>query len=322
MSGPHAYIALQAFAQDDPRPLQVLEQAGFAIRRNTLGRRLRREELAEQLREAVIVLAGLEPYDASVFEAAPALRCISRCGVGTDAIDLEAARRRGVTVLTTPDEVTAPVAQLTVAMILALARRLPTHLDAMRRGVWVRQLGALASEWTVGLVGFGRIGQAVARYLRPFGFRLAAHDPAYGPGDLPADVPWQPLPALLAGADVVSLHAGGRPGAVPLVGARELALMKRGSFLVNTARGFLVDETALAGALASGHLAGAALDVYAEEPYRGPLSRMPQVLCTPHIGSLTRASRAAMELRCAQQAVEWWRAAAAGEPVAHTQEVG
>lgn len=303
MARPVAYVTLRQFCERDPQPRALLEAAGFDVRVNGLGRRLRAEELPMLLREADAVLAGVEPYRAELLERLPRLRCISRCGVGTDAVDLDAARRLGVAVYATPDEVVEPAAQLTVAMILALARNLPQHLRDFEAGRWVKPVAALLSEWTVGLVGFGRIGQAVERLLRPFGPRVLVTDPRWSQGGLPAGVELRALGPLLAESDVVSLHASGQAKDGPLLGPRELAAMKPGSRLVNTARGFLVDEGALEDALRAGRLGGAALDVFAEEPYHGPLARLPNVLCTPHVATLTGASRAAMERRAAANIV-------------------
>ncbi len=299
---PIVYVTLQQFCEFDDRPREALRDAGFEVRENRVGRRLRQEELPELLREAEAVLAGVEPYRAELLEGLPKLRCISRCGVGTDAIDLAAARRRGVAVYTTPDEVVEPAAQLTVAMMLALARNLPWHASESRQGLWTKRTGRLLSEWTIGLLGFGRIGRLVERYLRAFGPGILVHDPAVR-ADLPPGVVWRELDPLLAESDLVSLHAARRAEEGPLIGPRELALMKPGSLLVNTARGFLVDEAALEQSLRAGQLGGAALDVFAEEPYTGPLARLPNVLCTPHVASLTRASRASMERRAAANIV-------------------
>ena len=303
------YVALSQFCQNDVRPLNVLEEAGFDVLRNTAGRRIERGEMIGALRGVDAVLAAVEPYDADLLAALPRLRCISRCGVGTDAIDLEAARSLKIAVLTTNDEVVEPVAQMTVAMILALARNIPAHIADFRSGVWRKHTGYLLSEWTIGLVGFGRIGGAVERCLRPFGPRVIVSDPHVGSDRIPDHVEKVDLPALLARADLVSLHASRLPGEGVLIGRDEIATMKRGSRLVNTTRGGLVDEKSLLDALLSGHIAGAALDVFENEPYAGPLAGLPQVLCTPHVSSLTRASRVGMELRCAMNVVEFFRTA-------------
>lgn len=304
MRKPAVYVALQQFCESDHRPLALLQEAGCVVRLNTLGRRLRRDEMASVLQGAEGVLAGIEPYEAEVLARLPHLRCISRCGAGTDSIDLEAARRQGVAVYTTPDEAVEPVAQLTVGMILALARHLLWHNAEMHAGVWNKRTGFLLSEWTIGLVGFGRIGQAVERHLRGFGPRMLIADPCLDAQHLPAGVERRTLQSLLAEADLVSLHAARREQEGPLLGREELDRMKRGSYLVNTARGFLVDEQVLYEKLRSGHLAGAAVDAFQREPYHGPIAHLPNVVCTPHIATLTRASRAAMEWRCAQNLVK------------------
>ena len=303
------YVTLQQFCEQNDRPRRLLEEAGFDLRVNSYGRRMVREEMAEALQDADAVLAGVEPYDAALLAALPKLRCISRCGVGTDAIDLEAARRHGIAVYTTVEEVVEPVAQMTVAMILALARNLPLHLHDFRDGAWTKRTGVLLSEWTIGLLGFGRIGRAVELGLRAFGPRILVSDPRLSAEGLPPGAQAVGLERLLAESDLVSVHAS-RPSAEgALMGERELGLMKPGSYLVNTARGYLVNEPALEAALRSGRLAGAALDVFGQEPYKGPLAAMPQVLCTPHVSTLTRASRAAMERRAVENLVDFFRCA-------------
>ena len=307
MARPVVYVTLSQFCEQDDRPRRLLDAAGFEVRLNRLGRRLLRDELPAVLREADAVIAGVEPYDAPVLAALPRLRCLSRCGIGTEAIDVEAAQRQGIRIYTTVDEVVEPVAQLTVAMMLALARNLPWHAAESRAGRWTKATGHLLSEWTIGLVGFGRIGQAVARLLRPFAPRVVVADPGCEPRQLPEGVELRSLPALLAEADCVSLHASRRAEDGPLVGRAEFAQMKPGSVLVNTARGVLVEEAALLDALRAGRVAGAALDVFEREPYTGPLAQWPTVLCTPHVATLTAASRAAMERRSAEHVVEYFR---------------
>ena len=316
------YVALQQFCESDAEPQRVLQEAGFEIRTNALERRLRREDMPSELRGADAVIAGVESYDAGLLASLSRLRCISRCGVGTDTIDLEAARRLGIAVYTTPHEVVEPVAELTVTMMLALARNVPQHLRELHGGRWVKHTGVLLSEWTVGLVGFGRIGQAVERLLRPFGPRVLAADPRLAPADLPPGVSLRTLHALLAEADVVSLHAARRPEDGPLVGPAEVWAMKPGARLINTSRGYVIDEAAVEAALRAGRLAGAALDVFTDEPYAGPLARLPNVLCTPHIATLTRASRAAMERRAAAQVVQHFLAARSPMAAAATASAG
>ncbi len=309
MSGESVFVALQTFCEGNDRPRRELLRAGLRVRENPLGRRLRREEMPDFLNEADAVLAGIEPYDAGILQRLPRLRCISRCGTGTDSIDLETARKRGVAVLTTPDEVVEPVAQMALAMLLALARNLPLHWDDFRRGEWRKRTGHLLSEWTVGVVGLGRVGRAFHEYLQPFGCAIRVYDPNLPAQRFPQETRCAELESLLRESDVVSLHAALPPDAPPLLSRREFAFMRKGSRLINTARGRLVDEAALIEALESGHLSAAALDVFESEPTTaGKLCRFPQVLCTPHVASLTARSRGEMELRCARNIVEFFRA--------------
>ena len=283
--------------------MQKLLDAGFDVRRNSKGRRLKPEEMLPEIGNAEAVIAGLETYDSSILQALPALRCISRCGVGTDTIDLDAAAKRSIAIFTTPDEVGEAAAQLAVAMIFALARNFPQHASDLRNGLWRKLEGFLLSEWTIGIVGFGRIGRLVEKYLRPFGPRILIADPAIRDENLTPGIEVCDLTRVLKVSDLVTLHASRRAGEGPLLDRQAFKEMKYGIRIVNTARGTLIDELALYDALNSGHVAGAAIDVFSTEPHCGPVVQMPQVLCTPHIATMTGASRGAMERRAAENVV-------------------
>lgn len=315
MSTKTVYVALQSFCEENDLPLRMLEEAGFEVKLNRQGRRLTPEELLSSLQGAHAVIAGVEPYPAQLLRKLTKLRCISRCGVGVDSIDLEEAKRLKIAVLTTPDEVVEPVAELTLAMILALARNLPLHQDDFHLGLWTKRFGHLLSEWTVGLIGYGRIGQAVERFLRFFGPKVVVTDPRLRAGDSPGPVRICSLSELLEQSDLVSLHANRPPEEGPILGRNEIFAMKKGGRLINTARGHLVDEAALAEALQSGHLAAAGLDVFQTEPYTGPLAGMSQVLLTPHIASFTHASRARMELQATRNLIRFFKTASAAEAI-------
>jgi phosphoglycerate dehydrogenase-like enzyme len=245
---------------------------------------------------AVGAIVSTDPFDAGVFAVAPQLRVVARVGVGTDSIDLDAATAAGVAVMITPGANRETAADHAVAMMLAALRRIVEHDGALRRGEWRR--GGDLTPWdlhgtTVGLVGFGSIGRAVAERLRGFGVRLVVADPALRPGDV--DAPLVGLDRLLAEADVVSLHLPLSAGTRRLIGAAELDRLRPGAVLVNTSRGGLVDETALARRLRDGRLRAAALDVFLREPdVPEALRRLPNVVLTPHIGGLSVHSVAAM----------------------------
>jgi phosphoglycerate dehydrogenase-like enzyme len=255
-------------------------------------------ELAALARDAVAAIVSTDPFDRTVFAAAPRLRVVARVGVGTDSIDLDAATAAGVVVTTTPGANQETTADHALAMILAAVRRLAEHDAAVRRGEWPRGGALTPGELhgtTVGLVGYGAIGRAVGRRLAGFGVELLVHDPALADGGVT-------LRELLERADVISLHCPLTAATRGMIGRRELATIRPGAILVNTSRGGLVDEAALAGALSAGRLAGAALDVFADEP-RVPqaLTELPSVVLTPHIGGLSvRSIRRMTEAATAQ----------------------
>ena len=289
-------IATSTFGALDAQPLERLRRAGITVRTNALGRTLRSEELIAQAQGCAGIIAGTERYDRTVLEHLPQLRVISRVGSGVDGIDHEAARARGIVVASTPDAVSPAVAELTVGLLLDLIRAISASSTQVRRGRWEKRMGRLVGELTIGLVGLGRIGQRVAVLLGGFGARLIGCDTRPDPAWAKEHgLVLKDRDALLASCDVVSLHVPYEPSLHHTIGARELGFMPRGSFLINTSRGGLVDEAALAQALASGHLAGAALDTFEQEPYEGPLRGMDQAILTPHIGSYARQARLEME---------------------------
>ncbi|MEW6337605.1 MAG: D-glycerate dehydrogenase [Acidobacteriota bacterium] len=237
--------------------------------------------------------------DASVFELCGTLRVVANVGVGFNNIDLDAARRAGVWVTNTPDVLTEATADLTWALILAVTRRVVEGDALLRRGEFDGwrpdfMLGAGLQGRTLGILGLGRIGKAVARRAAAFGMRVTAHDPHAG--EVPAGVEAiDALEALLARADVLSVHVPLTPDTRRLLDDRRLRLLPHGAYVVNTSRGEVLDERALVEALESGHLAGAALDVYEREPevHPGLLGRRDVVLL-PHLGSATVETRTAM----------------------------
>lgn len=295
-------VTLSTFGDADPAPRQLLDASPYPVTINPHGRRLRPQEVVELGRDAVGIVAGVEPYDAATLAQLTNLRCLSRCGIGLDSIDLDAAQARGIRVCNTPDEPVDAVAEHTVALMFSMLRHVPA-VDAATRGrAWQRITGTLLSGKTVGIVGLGRIGRRVAELLAPFHVTLLGTDP------VAADPTWcrsagvrvVPLEELLSSSHVITLHATSPPGARPLIDGEQLARFRPAAWLINTARGALVDEAALADALRSGRLSGAGLDVFGTEPYTGPLCDLENVVLTPHQATLTVETRAAMELRAVQ----------------------
>jgi D-3-phosphoglycerate dehydrogenase / 2-oxoglutarate reductase len=244
--------------------------------------------LSAQLPSAwgVVVRSRTKVTDAFLSQA-PELRVVARAGVGVDNVDMSSATARKVLVVNAPTAATTSVAELTVTLVLLLVRDLYGAIQATKGGAWKRGVqGGELSGKTVGLVGYGRIGREVARRLRALGASTVAFDPLL-PKSLD-DTPLVPLDDLLARSDVVSLHAALTPENHHLLNAERLSRLRRGAYVVNVARGALIDEEALLAAVTSGHVAGAALDVFeTEPPTRTALLAHPRVIATPHLGAST-----------------------------------
>ena len=256
--------------------------------------------------DADAILARLGTVTRRVIESAPRLRIIARHGVGVDAVDLKAATERGIVVTTTGSENAAAVAEYTFALLLALVRHIVQADAGMHAGDWDRDplVGAQLDGRTLGVVGYGAIGRRVARQALGFGMRVLASDPVAGAVE--AGVTMTSLDELLARSDVVSVHARLTSDSVHLLDARALARMKPGAYLVNTARGELIDEAALAAALQSGALSGAALDTYEHEPLpsQSPLRSLPNVLLSPHVAGQTAPALRRVAIAAAQSILD------------------
>lgn len=286
-------ISTSSFAKFSDTPLRLLRERGFEVVLNPHGRALTEEEAMTLLQGCVGIAAGTEPLTARVMEACPELRVISRCGVGMDSVDMEAAKARGILVRNTPDGPTRAVAELTLGYALDLMRQVSRMDREMRAGQWQKRMGNLLHGKTLGIVGFGRIGRAVAGLFAAMGCSLCFYDPLVSEDC--GDCRSLGLYELLSRADIVTLHtAKPRDGSL-ILDAEGIARMKKGAWLINAARGGIIDEQALYDALKSGALSGAALDVYAKEPYNGPLLELPQVIFTPHAGSYAKEARITME---------------------------
>jgi len=257
---------------------------------------LGRDALIAFLNGYELAITGLEVLDEVVFAALPDLRVVSKYGVGLDMIDFEAARRHGVSIRYTPGVNAQSVAELTIAFFIMLARRLGPLTREMHGGVWTHGGGRQLSSATVGIVGCGHVGQIVARLSRAFGARVIAHDIVdYADFYAAHEVTRVSLDGLLAESDFVSLHVPLDSSTVGLIGAAQIARMRRTAFLINTARGGIVDEGALKRALVDNAIAGAACDVFhSEPPTETDLLRLDNFVSTPHTGGSTMEAVLAM----------------------------
>jgi D-3-phosphoglycerate dehydrogenase len=258
--------------------------------------------------DALIVRSQVQ-VDAALIAAGPQLKIIGRAGVGIDNIDAAAAEHANIRVVNAPNGNTIAAAEQTFALLLAVARHVPRGDASVRSGAWIRGelKGFELRGKRLGIIGFGRIGQAVAKRAAAFEMEVAASDPVLTAQQAAEfGVALQTLDQLLTESDIISLHVPAL-GDRPLIGAAEIAKMKRGAVLLNVARGSLIDEVALAAALASGALGGAGIDVFASEPPVGsPLLTAPHTVLAPHLGAQTIDAQIAVAVEVAEQIVNFF----------------
>jgi D-3-phosphoglycerate dehydrogenase len=282
-------IGSRSFGQVFPEHITQLRAAGCEVIPNGVGRAYREAELLTELQGVDVIITGTDQLTARVINQADRLRVIAKHGIGLETIDLAAAKARGIVVSATPQASTDSVADLTLALLLAVARKVVTaHLN-MIAGGWNALTGMELRNKVLGIVGLGRIGQAVCLRAQGFGMKVIAYDPYPNRAFAEAhQVTFVSLAELFVAADVITLHAAADMVKGALIGEAELRTMKPTTLLINTARGQLVDEQALAAALGEGRLGGAGIDAFVDEPPVGsPLLALNNVVLTPHIGGRT-----------------------------------
>lgn len=286
-----------SYGKNDPCLRTELEAAVGEVIYNPTNRPLSALELQNLLTGCHGYIAGLDTIDRVALGAADQLKVIARYGAGVDRVDLDAAREKGIVVTNTPGANAVSVAELTLGLMLTVARMIPETNTATKAGQWPRLSGVSLEGKVIGLLGLGAVGQQVARRLQGFDCHVVAYDPkaeARFAQDYRVTV--LSMAEVIHQADFLSLHLPVLPETRAMVDAAFLNKMKPGSFLINTARGELINETALLSALQSGHLKGAALDTFAVEPpaVDNPLLALPQVIATPHTGAHTDGATNAM----------------------------
>jgi D-3-phosphoglycerate dehydrogenase / 2-oxoglutarate reductase len=295
-------VTARSFRQVHGEHQELLRATGLPVRYAEADRPLGEDELVELVRGCWGLIVGVDPVSAAVLDAGP-LQVVVRFGSGTDNVDLEAARRRGVRVADTPGANARSVAELAIGLLLALARHLVLHDREVRSGSWSRHTGIELAGRRLGVVGYGAVGRQVAGIARAIGMEVAATDPMVRE----ADVPLVDLETLLAASDAVTLHAPLADDTRGMIGAAELGRMQRQALLINTSRGGLVDERALAEALAAGRIRGAAFDTFEREPPEGSrLLELDNFIASPHAGgatveAVTRAGVAAVRALLARE---------------------
>jgi len=300
---PKVMIGPAPLARLDGDFLTVLAGAGFEFVYPKKAAQMVEQDLLDQMTGVAAALAGSEPYTRKVFAANPHLKVVARVGVGYDAVDVQAATDHGVVVTIAPGTNQHSVSEHCFMLILALARNLMAQHPFIRDGGWPRQANQPLRGKTLGLVGLGRIGQSMTHRAHAFGMKVIAYDPfpdtAFASKN---NVPFVGLDDLLREADYVSLHLPAIPATHRLINAERLRLMKPTAFLINTARGAVVDEVALYEALRDKRIAGAGLDVFDEEPPRpdNPILKLDNVVMTSHTAGVDTQSRDDMARKAAE----------------------
>jgi D-3-phosphoglycerate dehydrogenase len=299
-------LTARSFRQHPGEHKRILEDSGCELVESSNLAPLTATEMIPLVGDVDAVIVGLDQVSAEVIAAGPRLRVISKCGAGLDHIDLQAATRHGIVVTSTPGANAISVAELTLGLMFALARRIPQHNHAVKSGTWKRVAGVELATKTLGIIGLGHVGLAVAHRARGLDMNILYHD-LHRHKDLELEHGWTyvDLGLLLRDSDFVTLHCPLTPELHHLIGEAQLRAMKPTAFLINTARGGLVDEAALARALCQGWIAGAASDAFVQEPPLGsPLLSLDNFIATPHTGATTHEAIQRVAMMAAQNTVQ------------------
>lgn len=308
------FISTFPFSSFDKTPIRLLGKGGISFAANPMGRKLKASELAEMAKDCVSLIAGTEDVSLLI-ETSGSLKHISRVGIGLDSVPLAKCKEKGIKVSYTPDAVTMAVVELTIGLMIDCMRYVTFSDKEIRNGGWSRNMGLRIGESVIGLVGFGRIGSNVARILSGFKPReILLCDLKDKSENLNGDpflnnvkIRQVDLDTLLKNSDLVSLHIPLSNKTKNLIDKDKLRVMKDGAYLVNTARGGIVNEEDLFIALKEKKLSSAAIDVFEEEPYKGNLMKLENVILTQHMGSCSFDCRSQMEIRATEDAIRFVR---------------
>jgi len=300
------FVSTHPFSSTSKEPMKLLQESNFDVKLNPFEHKMTSQELAKEIKDSEILIAGTEKITEEVFQNAPKLKLISRVGIGLDGVDFELCKKYGVRVAYTPDAPTMAVAELCVAMILDLARQITITDKNIRVGVWKRHMGTLLYGKTIGIFGMGRIGKSLVHLLSSFNVKFLVHDinPDIAFGRL-YNVNFVSKEEVLKNSDVISVNIPLKKDTLDYITSKELSLMEPHAIVINTARGGIINENDLYDALKEKIIAGAAVDVFEEEPYSGKLIELENCLLTCHMGASTIDSRTDMEVQAVEEAIRF-----------------
>ena len=300
-------ITTVPFAEKNLLPIELLDGVEAEYLINPLNKKLTEEELAEMAQGFDVIIAGTEPITDFVMESASNLKMISRVGIGLDSVDLVAAERRGIKVSYTPDAPAPAVAELTIGLLITLLRSAQLSNIDLHNGKWKRYFGKRIANSTIGIIGLGRIGVRILNRLVAFGTpRLLVNDLLPNPAlDRSFKLEWVDKNTIYRESDVISLHVPLTKLTKNMITSKQLKMMKSDAILINTCRGGVVNEIDLYNIMKKGHLSGAAIDVFEQEPYDGPLAEIDRCMLTAHMGSMSIDCRTRMEIEATEEVVRF-----------------
>lgn len=290
-------ISSRSFGKVNLDAINLLKNAGLKPVINPYGRKLNENEILSLIDNDVVgIIAGTENITKNVMTKATSLKAISRYGIGLENIDIETANQKGILIYNTPETPAIAVAELSLSMILNLLRKIGKLDKEIKANIWKCEMGHLLTGKNVGIIGLGRIGKKLVEFLQPFNVNIFAFE--IKPDKdfiIKHKINLVALDELLIKSDIITLHLPSTEKTKQIIGEKEISKMKESTIIINTARGNLIDENALYNALKNGKIAGAALDAFIEEPYKGKLIELNNIILTPHIGTATIETRLAME---------------------------
>ena len=300
-------ITTVPFAEKNKLPINLLESNGIQFLVNPFNKKLTEDELCSLISDFDVVIAGTEPITEKVMKNAKKLKLISRVGIGLDSVDLSAAEKRGIIVSYTPDAPAPAVAELTIGLMISLLRSIHVSNSQMHDGNWHRFFGRRLQKITVGIVGVGRIGKGVLRKLISLGVeKILVNDIKNIDEDFLNDnIEWTKKDRVYQEADLISIHLPLTHETYNMIQKAELLSMKEDAMIINTSRGGIVNEDDLYEVMNSGHLSGAAIDVFDFEPYNGPLKEIERCILTSHMGSMSVDCRSQMEIEATKETIRF-----------------
>ena len=297
-------ITTSSFAIHSKEPLDILDENQLQYSLNPFAKKLSGKELLTNAKNAQGIIAGTEIYDEDALISLPKLKVISRLGVGMDNIDLEFAKERGIKVYKTQTTPAPAVAELVLGLMLDLARKISYQNNILKSGIWKKEMGNLLHGKSLGIIGLGVIGKTLVKLVTGFSFNIMAfdlfHDEQFA---VKYGVKYCDLDILLSESDIISIHLNLSDETNQLMNEERFNKMKSDSILLNTSRGEIIDEESLYKALIERKFLGAGLDVFNNEPYSGPLTKLDNVILTPHIGSYAKELRIQMEIEAAKNLI-------------------